>query len=115
MLFLLAAVSSWSRFSAVSPSYRGSESRPGRRDPVPTEGDGEGDREEDLGNRGSARQLSLLLCDTECSGIWWDAQSRAPLNCFSLFTDAAFLAREKARADAEYYTAAKFAEANMVK
>lgn len=34
---------------------------------------------------------------------------------FSLFTDAAFLAREKAKADAEYYTAAKFAEANMVK
>lgn len=30
-------------------------------------------------------------------------------------TDAAFLAREKARADAEYYTAAKFAEANRVK
>uniref|UniRef100_A0A8C1YZM7 Erlin-1 n=1 Tax=Cyprinus carpio TaxID=7962 RepID=A0A8C1YZM7_CYPCA len=29
--------------------------------------------------------------------------------------DAAFLAREKARADAEYYTAAKFAEANRLK
>ncbi|NP_001014325.1 erlin-1 isoform X1 [Danio rerio] len=29
--------------------------------------------------------------------------------------DAAFLAREKARADAEYYTAAKFAEANTLK
>lgn len=32
-----------------------------------------------------------------------------------LVSDAAFLAREKARADAEYYTAAKFAEANMVR
>lgn len=41
--------------------------------------------------------------------------SRAAVDCFSLFTDAAFLAREKAKADAEYYTAAKFAEANMVK
>lgn len=30
-------------------------------------------------------------------------------------SDAAFLAREKAKADAEYYTAAKFAEANRVK
>lgn len=30
-------------------------------------------------------------------------------------SDAAFMAREKARADAEYYTAAKFAEANMVR
>ncbi|XP_056148415.1 erlin-1 isoform X1 [Lampris incognitus] len=29
--------------------------------------------------------------------------------------DAAFLAREKAKADAEYYTAAKFAESNMLK
>ncbi|KAM7385663.1 hypothetical protein PAMP_001735 [Pampus punctatissimus] len=29
--------------------------------------------------------------------------------------DAAFLAREKAKADAEYYTAAKFAEANQLK
>lgn len=29
--------------------------------------------------------------------------------------DAAFVAREKAKADAEYYTAAKFAEANRVK
>ncbi|GLD66532.1 erlin-1 [Lates japonicus] len=29
--------------------------------------------------------------------------------------DAAFLAREKAKADAEYYTAAKFAEANRLK
>uniref|UniRef100_A0AAQ5Y592 Erlin-1 n=1 Tax=Amphiprion ocellaris TaxID=80972 RepID=A0AAQ5Y592_AMPOC len=29
--------------------------------------------------------------------------------------DAAFLAREKAKADAEYYTAAKFAEANTLK
>ncbi|XP_062256838.1 erlin-1 [Platichthys flesus] len=29
--------------------------------------------------------------------------------------DAAFLAREKGKADAEYYTAAKFAEANMMK
>uniref|UniRef100_A0A672MYK7 Erlin-1 n=1 Tax=Sinocyclocheilus grahami TaxID=75366 RepID=A0A672MYK7_SINGR len=29
--------------------------------------------------------------------------------------DAAFLARERARADAEYYTAAKFAEANRLK
>jgi len=34
---------------------------------------------------------------------------------FLIITDAAFLAREKARADAEYYTAAKFAEANRVK
>jgi len=34
---------------------------------------------------------------------------------FLIVTDAAFLAREKARADAEYYTAAKFAEANRVK
>lgn len=30
-------------------------------------------------------------------------------------SDAAFLAREKAKADAEYYTAAKSAEANRVK
>lgn len=30
-------------------------------------------------------------------------------------SDAAFLAREKAKADAEYYTAAKSAEANQVK
>lgn len=29
--------------------------------------------------------------------------------------DAAFVARERAKADAEYYTAAKFAEANRVK
>lgn len=29
--------------------------------------------------------------------------------------DSAFLARERARADAEYYTAAKFAESNRVK
>lgn len=34
--------------------------------------------------------------------------------CFFV-SDAAFLAREKARADAEFYTAAKFAEANRVK
>ena len=32
-----------------------------------------------------------------------------------LVADAAFLAREKAKADAEYYTAAKSAEANRVK
>lgn len=30
-------------------------------------------------------------------------------------SDAAFLARERARADAEYYTAARLAEANAVK
>lgn len=30
-------------------------------------------------------------------------------------SDAAFMAREKAKADAEFYTAAKFAEANRVK
>lgn len=30
-------------------------------------------------------------------------------------SDAAFLAREKAKADAEYYTAARFAEGNRVK
>lgn len=30
-------------------------------------------------------------------------------------SDAAFLARERAKADAEYYTAAKNAEANAVK
>ncbi len=34
---------------------------------------------------------------------------------YLIVTDSAFLAREKARADAEYYTAAKFAEANKVK
>lgn len=34
--------------------------------------------------------------------------------CFFV-SDAAFLAREKAKADAEFYTAAKFAEANRVK
>lgn len=34
---------------------------------------------------------------------------------FIFSSDAAFLAREKAKADAEYYTAAKFAEANTVK
>ncbi|KAG7272547.1 hypothetical protein CRUP_004722, partial [Coryphaenoides rupestris] len=33
----------------------------------------------------------------------------------SQIEDAAFVAREKARADAEYYTAAKFAEANRLK
>uniref|UniRef100_A0A9J8CJN2 Erlin-1 n=1 Tax=Cyprinus carpio carpio TaxID=630221 RepID=A0A9J8CJN2_CYPCA len=32
-----------------------------------------------------------------------------------ILTDAAFLARERARADAEYYTAAKFAESNRLK
>lgn len=34
-------------------------------------------------------------------------------HCFFV-SDAAFLAREKAKADAEYYTAAKIAEANRV-
>lgn len=47
---------------------------------------------------------------------WW-----ADLLCVCLIQhclfvpDAAFLAREKARADAEYYSAAKLAEANLVK
>lgn len=31
-----------------------------------------------------------------------------------MLTDAAFMAREKAKADAEFYTAAKSAEANQV-
>ncbi len=34
---------------------------------------------------------------------------------YLIVTDSAFLAKERARADAEYYTAAKFAEANKVK
>lgn len=39
------------------------------------------------------------------------------LTCLNQFChlDAAFMAREKAKADAEFYTAAKFAEANRVK
>lgn len=54
------------------------------------------------------------------SNTWWSYLAGVSLvqHCFlcaCYFSDAAFLAREKARADAEYYTAAKFAEANMVK
>lgn len=44
--------------------------------------------------------------------------SSPPSTMMSLFfppPDAAFLAREKARADAEFYTAARLAEANAVK
>lgn len=37
------------------------------------------------------------------------------LEVSSLLTDAAFLAREKAKADAECYTAIKMAEANKVR
>lgn len=89
---------------------RGSESGPGGRDPLPTESDGERDREEDLWNRGSA---SLLYHSIHfCVCMWVRLSHSAP----SLFVaDAAFLAREKAKADAEYYTAAKSAEANRVK
>lgn len=47
---------------------------------------------------------------------WWADLSWVHLIQHCLFVpDAAFLAREKARADAEYYSSAKLAEANRVK
>lgn len=107
--------------SRVCLSHRGSESGPGSRDPVPAEGDGERDGEEDLWNRGLALLLSVLFSGMDlyvpvCGGVWWTGLSCVCLIQHCLFvSDAAFLAREKARADAEYYTAAKFAEANRVK
>ena len=38
----------------------------------------------------------------------------ASFNTASFVSDSAFLAKERAKADAEYYTAAKIAEANKV-
>lgn len=65
---------------------------------------------------GQPDSFSVLLCEMDLLAV-----TRNGLSCvclsqqFVFVSDAAFLAREKAKADAEYYTAAKFAEANMVK
>lgn len=59
--------------------------------------------------------LIWICCGPLCSGVWCAGFSGLSHSALSVVSDAAFLAREKAKADAEYYTAAKFAEANTVK
>ncbi|KAG8141367.1 hypothetical protein E2320_006993 [Naja naja] len=82
-----------------------------------------------------ADDVSFLRCGSECPtkeqegdsriGGEWDDTARDHLRLLCiwksysptspLFADAAFLAREKAKADAECYTAMKIAEANKLK
>lgn len=51
-----------------------------------------------------------------CGGVWATGLSCVCLIQHCLFvSDAAYVAREKAKADADYYSAAKVAEANSVK
>ena len=100
-------------FSISIPS-RGPEDSAGGWDPLQAEGHGEGNREEDFRNRRFYSYVCLLVC-----GNRWDCVCNAHGDCGEtdepcVLTDAAFLAREKARADAEYYTAEKLAEANKV-
>jgi len=47
--------------------------------------------------------------------VWCASLSGCLIQHCSFVSDDAFLAREKARADAEYYSSAKIAEANKVK
>lgn len=49
-----------------------------------------------------------------CLLYTWDIGTCDVTDELGVLTDAAFLAREKARADAEFYTAERLAEANRV-